>query len=289
MQRFLLSIFASLLMPVAWAQTLPSADPRAPRMEFGGGYESSLLDGNDNLLISVSLRPQVGTWGGNPEQHFFRTRIEITGAVDVDGPGIVSPRPGEVPYFRMRLVPVEMAETGAWAPTNVYETSLGFVPVNVGRDLRMGRNSMLRVDIAAARMVVRQMTSEFWGLLAEMMVEAIGIKLIDALPGSPERSMSGVDIATLTTHLGVLLRTGPVATITLAIGGSINIAVGDIAGSGWGYQQDTNVYLQLQADFARYVSLFARIGTTQAIYGSTLGFEVNPGVLQFMAGATVNF
>ncbi len=284
---FAASLF--LISTVALAQ-VPNFEPNGPLVEVGVGYEAAIDEHSENLLVELSLRPRLpGTWGGNPQQHTFRTRIEFSGSVDLDGPGISLPHPGEVPYMRLRFVPVEMVETGTTHPLNVYEATYGFAPVNVSRDLRMGREATLRVNIVSARIGFRQMTDEVFGIIAQAMVEAVGLKVIQALPGSPEHNMTAVDLATLTAGLGMIFRAGRFVTITTYLGVSINSAVGDIAGMGWGYQQDSMGYFQLQADIAGYVMLFARLGATQAIYGRSSGFEVTPGVLQFMAGASVMF
>jgi hypothetical protein len=282
-------LFGFVCAGLAQAQ-VPDAHPRAPRVEFGGGYETAIDENSENLLIEVSLRPRFpGTWGGRPETRFYRTRIEFSGAIDVSGPGIVSPQAGEMPYMRLTFVPVEIAEGDALSPTTLYEHSLGFAPVNVSRDLRMGRDSTLRVNIASVRGAYRVMFNREFGMIANFLVDAIGYKLINALSGSPERDMHAFNFGTISAGFGGIFRPGNIVSFTLYLGLTNDFNLGQISGTGLGYQQDTMGYVQLQSEIAGYALVFLRMSVTQATYGSESGLTTTPGILQFMAGARVTF
>src|SRR5688572_17050767 len=102
------ALLACVSSHLAQAQ-VPDPHPRAPMVEIGGGYETAIDENSENLLIEISMHPRYpGSWGGSPETRFYRARIEFSGSVDVDGPGIVSSQAGEMPYMRLTFVPVEM-------------------------------------------------------------------------------------------------------------------------------------------------------------------------------------
>ncbi len=258
---------------------VPNAHPRAAMFEVGAGYETGVDTGSENLLIEVQLRPTFPGHPGAPETTFYRTRMEFSGGLDVST--------GQVPYFKMTLVPVELAANIAPSPRDLIAAGLGFVPLNVSRDVRMGRDVTFTLNLIGAHVELDHQFDRYWGMVAALMADALGYKFIESVRGTEEFDFQGLNLARLKAGFGLYLRVDRIVTFTLYASVQADMNLGEVAGEGLTYQQDMAGTLELQATIARHVTLFTRLSSTQAYYGAP--DVVTPGIVQFLAGVRALF
>jgi hypothetical protein len=276
------AVVLGLISPLAgWGQQVPDAHPRAPMFELGIGYEGAPQAENatSNLLLQVEARPHFGGSWGAPETTFYRMRLELTAAV--------SPGGIEIPALKFTFVPVELAENRATSRRDLLATSLGFFPVNGSRDLRLGREGTLRVNVLGYRVETEHRVNADWSVIAGVIVDALGYKLIRAARESQEIDFEGIHLARVAMSAAVQLRAHAYFSVVLAAGAATDSSLGVMSDGRWGYQHDGDAWAELQARIAGYATLFAQIAHTQPFY--SLGGGFTPGVLQVLAGARGTF
>jgi hypothetical protein len=280
-----LSLFVPSL-PAMAQLSVPNPHPRNPMIEVGGGYEQGVESHDENFLIEVQVRPTLpwGSWGGESTTRTYKVRFEFQSAFDVNGDSL-SP----VPYVRATFIPLELAENTSVDERTLSYRSIGFAPISVYRDVRIGRDLSLRVNLVGVRQEYLRYVSAHVGLIAQFAADVLGYQMVRNATGAGiGTDFDGLSVAHIETGVGILFRKGRAVVVTLYGGIERDLAVGHADRvSGVALTSQQSIFAQLQISVAHRVMLFTRLSYT-TVDQTGASSHADP-ILQIMAGVRVLF